>query len=170
MMDAGKIVLLFCTLSCLFQPLLTAEELPSENHDHHHHVNEVGFSLGYVYLDQADVSAVDLHLHYMRRLEGEGFLRHFGVGCGFETIFTEQLHYNPMLSLALFPYRNLAVIVSPGVVFEKHLGEYEARYSTHLEVAYGFIIKGYEVGPVLGFAHSEEGRHYSLAIHFSKGF
>ena len=141
-----------------------------EGHIHHAHANEIGMSAGYVYLTPEDDSAFGLHLHFIRRLQGESFKKYLGLGVGFETIFAEHLHYNVMGSIAIYPYHNLAIVLSPGLLIVEHHKELETRYSTHLESVYGFLIGGYEVGPVVGIARSDGDMHYTIGIHFGKGF
>ena len=161
------LILVFC-----LQSVPRAEEHGLEHHGrgHHHHANELGISGGYVYMDPAEESALGLHLHYMRRCKQEGIRRYLGLGLGFETIFSEHRHYNAMFSIGIFPWRSLALIVSPGVMFARHHDEWENEYSTHVEAVYGFMVGELEVGPVIGFAHAGEGKHYMAGLHLGKGF
>jgi hypothetical protein len=131
---------------------------------------EIGVSAAYVYLDAEGESAPGLHFHLMRRLEGEGITRHFAIGLGFEGIFADHAHYGIMGSLAFFPWRNLAITLSPGVTFADHDGDWESKYTTHIEASYGFMIGEYEIGPVIGYADSSDDRHYMIGIHLGKGF
>jgi len=152
----------------------TADEHGTHDHAdhryHHHPSNEIGVSLGYVHLDHEDESAAGVHLHYMRRLEGEGVLEHLGLGFGLETIFADELHLNPMLTLGIYPWRGLSIGISPGIMIAEHDGENETRFSTHVEAMYGFHVGDFELGPVVGFAQAGDDRHLSLGLHLAMGF
>ena len=150
----------------------------SEEEDHSHDYSaEIGFSLAYVYLEAEKESAPGLHLHFLKHLEGVEFLDRLAIGLGFEGIFAEHKHYSVMGSLAYFPWRGLSVTLSPGILFAKHEeqdsggdAEWESQYVTHLEASYGFHFGEYEIGPVIGFADSEEDKHYMFGLHFGIGF
>ena len=167
----------FLVINAFIQPIFAENTSPNTHHEeqkeghiHHAHANEIGMSAGYVYLTPEDDSAFGLHLHFIRRLQGESFKKYLGLGVGFETIFAEHLHYNVMGSIAIYPYHNLAIVLSPGLLIVEHHKELETRYSTHLESVYGFLFGGYEVGPVVGLARSDGDMHYTIGIHFGKGF
>jgi len=167
----------FIVINALTQPIFAENASPNTHHDEHEegHINhahaiEIGMSAGYVYLEPEDESAFGLDLHFIRRFQGESFKKYLGLGVGFETIFADHLHYNVMGSIAIYPYRNLVVILSPGIVFVEHHEELEKRYSTHLEAVYGFLFGEYEIGPVLGLAQAEDDIHYIIGIHLGKGF
>jgi hypothetical protein len=115
-------------------------------------------------------SALGTHLHFIRRFRGEGIGRFLGLGVGFETIFADHMHYNVMGTVTIYPYKNLSVAISPGLLIVEHENEYETRYSTHLEVAYGFEVGQFHVGPVVGYARSGEDEHYFVGIHIGRGF
>jgi hypothetical protein len=74
-----------------------------------------------------------------------------------------------MGNVSIFPWRNLAVTLSPGVTFADHDGEWESGYTTHIEASYGFMVGEYEFGPIIGFADSADDIHYMIGIHFGKG-
>lgn len=158
-------------VACLMVFILSRTSVvSSDGHDHHDHSIEMGVSVAYVYLDAEDASAPGLHLHLMRRLGGDGFLRHVGIGVGLEGIFADHTHYGVMLSIAIFPWRTLVVTLSPGLAFADHDGEWETEYVSHIEASYGFMVGEYEVGPVVGFADSPGDEHYMVGIHVGKGF
>jgi hypothetical protein len=159
----------FVAALLMVPPTLMAEDHSDEGH-HHHHNNEIGFSAGYIYLHPEDDSAPGVHLHFMKRISGEGIGKNLGVGVGAEAVFADHLHYGLMGSFGIYPFRSLAVVISPGILFVEHHDEYEKRYSTHIEASYGFFAGEWEIGPVIGFARSEDDRHYMLGLHVGKGF
>lgn len=152
----------------------TLEHHDDHDHIHHDHTAEIGLSAGYVYLEHDlehdKESAAGIGLHLIKRLGDGGMKQYLGMGAGFESIFAEHSHYNVMGAFAMFPYRTLAIVIAPGVLFAKHHEEWEQKYSTHVEISYGFFYSEFEIGPVIGFAQSGDNRHYSLGIHFGKGF
>lgn len=156
---------LICFMNCLSFPLCAEEHHIEKHHHDHVHSNEISLSSGYVYLDHEEDSAFGLHLHYLRKLRGEGIQNHFGLGIGVETIFAEHQHYNPMLSLAYFPFGHLLVAFSPGILIVEHHDEYETHSSIHIESSYGFKLEEIEIGPVIGYAQAGDDKHYSIGIH-----
>ena len=167
----------FFVISTLTQPIFAENASPDTNleelekgHIHHDHANEIGMAAAYAYMEPEGESAFGLHLHLMRRLQGESFKKYFGLGAGFETIFADHMHYNVMGSIAVYPYRDLVVVLSPGILFVEHNDELKERYSTHLEAVYGFLFGGCEIGPVIGIAQSGDDTHYTIGIHLGKGF
>ena len=176
-MRRSILIVIFWLMSCMYPQRVSGDIVVTgsraehhEEHKHHSHANELGASLGYVYMDTEGESAAGLHLHYMRRLRGDGIQRHFGLGAGFEAILADHMHYNVMGSLGIYPYRALVLIISPGVLIVEHHDEFETRYSTHVEAAYGFTLGNFHVGPVIGFARSGDDTHYMAGVHFGKGF
>ena len=171
----------------IFVLLLLPIECRSEDLDTHHHYNhhsdsfEFGFSLEYTYLDEeseehddgenheshdGSESVMGLHAHVIRGLPGEGIQKYFGIGLGGEVLFTEDPHYGLMGSLAIYPWHEWVIMVSPGVEFAKHESSYESEFAMHYELSYGFEVGDYHIGPVVGFAHTQDAEHYSAGIHF----
>lgn len=160
--------LLGSILSGIFQPLGAAPA--GEEGHHHHHDREYGAGIGWIAMDPEEETAAGVHVHFMSRLGEEGLAGYLGLGLGFEAILATEMHYNPMLSLGIFPYGDLRLTLSPGVQIARHEGEMEYYYSTHIELSYGFFYRGLEIGPVIGYAHSAEDKHYMVGIHFGRPF
>lgn len=139
-------------------------------HGGHDHIYELGLSTGFVHMKPEGESAVGTHLHLIRRFQGEGIWRFLGVGIGFETIFADHMHYNVMGTIAIYPYKNLSIGISPGMLIVEHDNRCELCYSTHVEVAYAFEVGQLHVGPVIGYARSGNDEHYFVGIHLGKGF
>ena len=139
-------------------------------HGQHSHIYELGFSTGFVRMEPEGEYAMGTHLHFIRRLRGEGIRRFLGFGIGFETIFADHMHYNVMGTIAIYPYKNLSIAISPGMLIVEHHDEYDTRYSTHVEVGYGFDVGQFHIGPVVGYAKSGDDEHYMIGIHIGKGF
>ncbi len=183
--------LFLCALLCLSLAHTTAAQAEQPNdhaHSNHQHGDfEFGLSLQYIYLDEDEdheedehqgedehdhqshddeSSAFGLDVHLLRRLPEEGLTRFFAVGVGAEVIFTDDPHFSLLGAVGVYPWKELELIISPGVEFAKHDGEREREFVMHYEITYGFLFNSIHIGPVLGFAHTRESRHYSAGIHF----
>jgi hypothetical protein len=137
---------------------------------HHSQPNEIGASIDYIRLDHENKEGLGLHLHLARRLQESGLLSAFGLGTGFECIFSDHNHYGIMGSLLIYPFDDLVCVVSPGLVMSEHHGDFVRGFAAHFEASYGFYIHGFEIGPVIGYSRSSEDNHYSAGIHFAKSF
>ncbi len=138
-----------------------------EKHDGHESSDvEVGLSIGYTYLKEEKEEGATLHLHVMKKLTDEGFGQYFSYGVGVETIILKESHYGAMVTLAVNPWRDLILSVSPGIEWVKHEGEWESGYATHFEVTYLFEGPRFHYGPVLGYAKTQDAQHYTAGIHF----
>lgn len=160
----NTVALLFALLS--FTPFVYSQE------EHEHASTELGLSLAYVWLDEhgEEETAAAAHLHFVKMLDGSAFLERLGVDLGFETIFADHVHHTLMAGLVYRPTAHLSLSVSPGIVFVKEEGEWENHYATHVELSYGFEVGEYEIGPVVGWADSEEGSHHMVGLHFGIPF
>ena len=141
-----------------------------EEKEEHHHASEFGISLSYVDLVDEDETAPSIHLHWLKPLEGSESLERLGIGLGFETIFADHTHHTVMATLAFFPIDHLVLSVSPGIVFADEESGWENHYATHIELSYGFDVGEYEIGPVIGYADSDEGSHRMIGLHFGIPF
>jgi hypothetical protein len=157
-------VLASLTLALLPLPAQIEEE---EAHDHE---RELGLSISHVKLKAEKESAPAVHLHLLKRLDGSEFLERLGIGLGFETIFADHTHHTLMATVTFFPIEHLAISLSPGIVWADEEDGWENHYATHLEASYGFEVGEYEVGPVIGYADSDEGDHYMFGLHFGIPF
>lgn len=157
-------------LVCFSTAALSEEEHP-ESHDSHHEMHEweLGISVGYANLKTENEEGGNLHLHLLKRLEGDGFEKYFSVGFGAEVIVTteNEKHYGAMVTLAVHPWRDLVLSVSPGFEWAKHEGSsWEREYATHLEAAYSFdVSENYHIGPVIGYSKTSDAEHYTVGIH-----
>ncbi len=143
--------------------LVFAEE---EHHDHEMHEWELGVSFGYANLKTEDEEGGNIHLHLLKRLEGDGIQKYFSVGFGAEMIVTDEKHYGAMVTLAAHPIEDLVLSVSPGFEWANHEGHgWEREYATHLEAAYTFdVSENYHIGPVIGYSKTSEAEHYTVGI------
>ncbi|MEZ4754542.1 MAG: hypothetical protein R3A13_09585 [Bdellovibrionota bacterium] len=168
---------------CLFTPSISFSE-GENNHQHYeHHSNglEIGLSVEYVYLDEGSEdevhheeeheehdsteSVAGLHAHIIKSLGDEGIQKNLGLGIGGEILFTDDPHYGLMASLAIYPWSEWLLMLSPGVEIAKHEGSYENKFVMHYEISYGFEFDNYHIGPAIGFAHTQDTKHYSAGIH-----
>ena len=162
-MNVKHLIAFVLSLSCSY---LCGQEEPVD----HHHAREFGISLSYVDLIEEGETAPSIHLHWLKRLEGSESLERLGIGLGFETIFADHTHHTVMATLAFFPIDHLVLSVSPGVVFADEETGWENHYATHIELSYGFEVGEYEIGPVIGYADSDEGSHRMIGLHFGIPF
>ena len=93
----------------------------------------------------------------------------FGLGFGYEVIFSEHRHQNVMIQLGFFPWKGLAVTLSPGILFHRE-ETVERKLSLHLEAVYEFHAGFFEIGPAVGAAVAGGDVHLTLGIHIGKGF
>lgn len=157
-------------LAPVFWINLGAQPEPELHHENHHHLNEIGISLGIVWMQPEAETAPGLHIHYMRRIGDEGIARYIGIGLGFEVIFSDHRHYNIMGTLGIFPWKELVITLSPGLLIAKEELETHRQFSFHVEIMWEFEVSGWGMGPALGFAVSGENTHFTLGIHIGKGF
>ncbi len=158
------------SLSLLSTAALSEEEHhEEEHHSHAMHEWELGVSIGYANLKTENEEGGNLHLHLLKRLEGDGFEKYFSVGFGAEMIVTtdNEKHYGAMVTLAYHPVEALTLSVSPGFEWAKHEGSsWEREYATHLEAAYAFdVSENYHIGPVIGYSKTSDAEHYTVGIH-----
>jgi hypothetical protein len=169
----GKRNQLFIAIICLIFVLwVNLGAIPTTEHPHenHHHLNEIGISAGIVWMQPEAETAPGFHLHYMRRIGEEGFARHIGVGLGIEVIFSDHHHYNIMGTLGIFPWKQLVITLSPGLLIVKEEQEILREFSFHVEMMWEFEVKSWVIGPALGFSIAGEDSHFTMGIHIGKGF
>ena len=148
-----------------------SEEEHHEVHEGHHEMHEweLGVSVGYANLTTEDEEGANLHIHLLKRLEGDGFEKYFSVGFGAEMIVTtdNEKHYGAMVTFAYHPVEDLVLSVSPGFEWAKHEGSsWEREYATHLEAVYSFdVSENYHIGPVIGYSKTSDAEHYTVGIH-----
>jgi len=147
-------------------PLSFGEE--NLNHQSHMAPYEFGLSLeSFTLKDEHHTeTAPGVHFHLIKKLDNSGFFKDFGIGLGGEFIFSDEVHYGAMVSLAYYPWRELAIIVSPGYEFAKHDGNTENAFAMHYELSYAFEINGIHMGPVVSFSETDHSEHYSFGWHF----
>ncbi|MCF6210717.1 MAG: hypothetical protein L3K24_08635 [Gammaproteobacteria bacterium] len=151
--------------------LAFAKEKHTEEHSGHElNEMEVGLSIGYAYLQEEKESGLNLHLHVMKRLSGEGFQRYLSIGWGVETIISKEKHFGTMVSLAVHPWRNLVLSISPGIEWAEHDGKWGSKYASHIEAVYTFEGLGFHYGPVVGYSRTSEEQHYTVGVHFGIPF
>ena len=164
----SAITIVFFTLSTA---ALSEEDLHDSHDSHEMHEWELGISVGYANLKTENEEGANLHLHLLKRLEGDGFEKYFSVGFGAEMIVTDEKHYGAMVTLAVHPWRDLVLSVSPGFEWANHEGEWETEYATHLEAAYTFdVSENYHIGPVIGYSKTSHAEHYTVGIHMGIPF
>lgn len=165
----GAVMLIAIGLGTLSTPVFCQEQ-HSEKYDSHGHEQgeiEVGLSIGYAYLKEEKEKGLNLHLHVMKRLQGEGLQKYFSIGVGAETILSNEKHYGAMLTLAVHPWQNFVLSISPGLEWAKHDEKWESQYATHLEATYIIENPGFHYGPVVGYSKTQDEQHYTIGMHLS---
>jgi len=144
-----------------------SKETHSDSHqEHDKHDIEIGVSVGYAYLEEEKEVGANLHLHFMKKLSGEGIQKYLSVGVGLETIFAHEQHKAALLALGIHPVDNVVLTLSAGTEWAKHNGVTESGTVIHFEATYLFEAEGYHYGPVVGYAKTHEDQHYTLGLHF----
>lgn len=167
-MKRNGLPMLLLLLFFIFPMTLRGQD--PHDHDHHHHLNEIGVSVAMVQLAPEDDTAVGLHIHAMRKLGDNGIKKYFGFGIGTDLIFADHFHTNLMATIGIFPFKNLVLHVSPGILFVKEDGETETRASFHFEILYEFDLGIISLGPYLGFGTAGSDHHFAAGLHLAKGF
>jgi len=145
--------------------LLCISSLSSQ--EHHAKGWDIGVAVGYANLITEEAEGTNIHLHVLKRLEAKDWKKYFSLGFGLEMIIAEEIHYVPMLTVAIHPIEDLTLALSSGLEFAKHEDDqWENIYTTHIEATYVFdISQHFHLGPVIGYSKNKEGEHYTLGIH-----
>lgn len=147
---------------------LSTAAMSEEDHhgSHEGHEWELGASIGYANLPTEGTEGTGLHLHILKRLDGDGIEKYFSIGFGGEMLITDEKHYAAMVTLGIHPWRDLVLSVAPGFEWANHEGEWEREYATHFEAVYSFdISENYHIGPAIGYSKTSEAEHYTVGIH-----
>jgi hypothetical protein len=168
----NKILFVLIVLVGFHLYLVSSESagLKNEHEGHHEHRFEFGLSTGITFIQPESESAIGFHLHAMHRLGEEGLAGLFGLGLGLEMIFSQNIHYNFMASLGIYPLRHIEITLSPGILFVEEEGEAVRKFSFHIEVNYLFDLLDFEIGPAVAYSIAGEDTHITLGIHIGKGF
>lgn len=152
-------------LTILFGIISSNTYSQDENHNHDHHRNELGVANSLVYFAKEKEVAYGFHLHLIRHIEHSKF----GFGIDYERIFDEHKHNTVGFVGSYNPLESLHISLSPGITFEdKELSE--LKFAFHTEASYGFNLRNFHVGPVIGYAFDPEDNHFSLGLHIGYGF
>ena len=164
----ARFILFLLTIISANSSKIIGQQLETEHH-HHEHSYELGLSLGLAYLLEDEIKAPSSHIHLVKRLGPENFLKRIAIGLGAEYIFTEHTHLSFLGSISYNPVAALIIDMSPGILISEHENNNEIQYITHLELTYEFDLNSFGLGPVIGIAFSGDDLHYSFGIHIGKG-
>lgn len=170
-MFSQKIIFQIVLLLFVFSSKLTGQTSHT-THNHHHDGfnNELGISVGIVQIENDEDMNINTHIHLMRHLRYDNFLKRVALGMGIETIFAEELHVSILGTFSYNLVSSLFIDLAPGLLIASHDGHQQKEFIAHIELIYEFDIGLFGLGPVVGMALSEDDRHYSLGIHLGRGF
>ena len=157
------------TLIMLLSVMLHAQNHEHDGHNHGDSLYEFGISLGAANLVNESEYAASAHVHILRKLGEQGVMSHLAVGAGFEYIFAEHKHYSLVTTLSVNPVAALIFDISPGILFTEYESEEENQFVTHFELTYEFDLKGFGMGPVVGYGIAQEDNHFMFGIHSGIG-
>ena len=118
------------------------------------HRHSLGLGAGAVYLSDDKIFSPGLQLEYAYHFLWGTTPLHASA-CT-ELIFGEERHIGLALGLGFTPMGNLDLGIGPGVMFE---GE-EHYFCLHLSASWGFVLRGFSMGPIVELAHT--GRHFHM--------
>ena len=140
-------------------------QILSDNHEEHHHKNDLGVANTIVYFVNEKTVAYGLHLHYIYNFPETKF----GLGAGYERVFDEHKHNMIGIVGSYRPIEHWSVNLSPGITFED-VEPSKLDFALHIESSYDFEIKEFHIGPVVEFAYHPEDYHLSIGLHLGYGF
>jgi len=152
-------------LGIIFGLVSSSAYSQEENHNHDHHLYELGVANSLVYFVSEKESAYGLHLHLIRNIKHSKF----GYGVSYERIFDEHKHNTIGIVGSYNPIKPLHIDVSPGITFEDSEAS-ELKFAFHAETSYNFDLGSFHIGPLLEFAIDPEDYHISLGLHLGYGF
>ena len=132
--------------------------------NHEHRKNEIGIAISPAYFTNEKVFTFAMHIHYTRNIAETKF----GIGISFERIFLAPKHSTFGFVLAYRPIEKLSFTLSPGITFEED--NPVSLFALHLEIAYGFELGRFHIGPAFEFAYDPNDYHLSLGIHLGYDF
>lgn len=159
-----KIILIF--LLTLYSSNIFAQstdQTDNNAHSHEQHKNEIGVAFSAAYFIKENVTAPEVHVHYVRNVS-----EFYGIGLGYERIFDEHNHQTIGLIGSYKPIENLSFSISPGLSFEDNVPH--SKFALHIETMYEFEVSFFHIGPALEFVYDSEDLHLSLGLHIGFGF
>ncbi len=136
-----------------------------ENHNHDHHIHELGVANSFVYFAGEKEYAYGLHVHWVRNLKHSKF----GYGFAYERIFDEHKHNTIGVVGSYNPIKSLHINIAPGIAFEDSEPTV-FKFAFHVETSYDIELGNFHIGPLLEFAFDPEDYHFSLGLHIGYGF
>ena len=158
-------IILLCSFSLYAQKQEDIHENEHEHEHEHEHNQEIGASVGPVYFINENEFGLSTHIHYVYNLRDSKF----GLGAGYEHIFSEIKHRFVGAEINYRPIPALTLNLSPGVAFE---GDQNVSkdFALHFEVSYEFELGAFHIGPVVEAAWHANEYHISAGVHFGVGF
>ena len=156
-------IILLCSFTLYAQKHEDKHE--NEIEHEHNHSQEIGASVGPVYFINDNIFGLSTHIHYVYNLPRSKF----GLGAGYEHIFSKIKHSFVGAEINYRPVHQLTLNLSPGVAFE---GDQNVSkdFALHFETSYEFEIGAFHIGPVVEAAWHAKEYHVSAGVHFGVGF
>lgn len=156
-------IIFLCSFTLFAQKQADMHE--NENEHEHNHSQEIGASVGPVYFINDNEFGLSTHIHYVYNLPETKF----GLGVGYEHIFSKIKHNFVGAEINYRPISPLTLNLSPGVVFEgdKNVNK---DFALHFEISYEFELGAFHIGPVVEAAWHAKEYHVSCGAHFGVGF
>ena len=128
------------------------------------HDKEISISNLYVYSNKEKIWNHGLLFQFIKSIN----TTKFGVGCGFEFINNDQIHYSFGPILSYKPIHELCLSAFPSIEYTDSIESGSSSF--HLESSYEFEYREFNLGPVFEFAHNKEDDHVSIGIHAGYSF
>ncbi len=152
-------------LGIIFAIISTSAYSQEENHNHDHHMYEIGVANSCVFFVGEKEFAYGLHIHLVRNIKHSKF----GYGIAYERIFDEHKHNTVGIVGSYVPFKTMHLNIAPGIAFEDSEPS-DFKFSFHAETSYDFNLGNFHIGPLLEFAFDAEDYHISLGLHIGYGF
>ncbi len=142
----------------------STEDTLKNGENHSHSKNEIAIAISAPYFVNEKKVSYSLHMHYIYNIPKTKF----GIGVAYEAIILEPKHNTFGVVTSYRPFEYLSLALSPGISFEDD--DSTPFFSLHAEIAYGFEVGKFHIGPAFEFAYDPNDYHISLGIHLGFGF
>ncbi len=160
-----KLIIIFLIPIISFNILAQSSNDTLKNtHRHEKSRNEIAIATSVPYFVNEDKVSYSIHVHYIYNIPHTKF----GIGLAYEAILLDPKHNTFGIVTSYKPTEHLNLAFSPGISFESN--DATPFLSLHTEIAYGFEVGIFHIGPVLEFAYDPNDYHISLGLHVGFDF